>query len=144
MGGLKIPGDEQENVIGSLEMWNIKRNGKIENSTFERVWRKVYKNQANSVIWWEENSIIALGCNDGFLIILKELRSEKLKYEELVETKIHGKQINGLAFLKKNSILYSISKDRKLKTFDLELRLLESGKKKLIFFRKADFGLWPN
>ena len=116
---------------GDVEAWMMADNDKIDD--LEYMWTRKLKTKARCMDWCEELQMLAVGCESGFVSVLK-LDEEDEEGDNVVpyfSRLVHdkkAKEVTGM--IKKNDVvgvyldptknlLYSVAEDKFLKTVDL-------------------------
>lgn len=114
---------DQEKVslaVGSIEYWA--KPADEENYAYEKVWLKHLKSQAICLAFSSQLKLLAVGCDDGTLVILKLSDENPSKYSEMFCKDIHQSRIMRLIFDEKHEVLYSLSEDKNIFILNLKTK----------------------
>jgi len=127
---------EQDNVslaVGSLECWAKPAEG--IDIAYERLWTKSLKSQAICFGFSEVLKLVAVGCDDGSVTILKLSDQAPTKFSDFYISRLHDSRVMKMVFDEKKNCLYSVSEDKFLKILNLS--------KKEVSYQLAASGLKP-
>jgi len=104
-----------------VEAWLQSKQG-LEEYTFDRLWHKNFNGQGNCIYWDDTLNLIATGCDNGLITILKIDPKSPGKYKEFFMEKVHKACVTGLYIDSTKELLYSIGEDKQLIITSLKSR----------------------
>ena len=81
--------------VGALEAYIHSRTG-MEEFSYDKLWFKNLNSKGISLAWGDEEGYLAIGCDNGTVVILKIDPKSPTKYKEYMEEKIHKGKIVGM------------------------------------------------
>ncbi|KRX05178.1 WD40-repeat-containing domain [Pseudocohnilembus persalinus] len=101
--------------VGALECW-VRVKGESE-FKFERVWTKIYPLQGICLYWDSDNNQVFVGLDEGQLNVIKVAADvDFLRYEDILDEKVHDKRVMGVFHHSLTNSTYTISEDKSLRT----------------------------
>lgn len=105
-------------AVGVLECWARKEPD--PSSPYEKLWVRHFKSQCICLAFSEELRLVAVGCDNGQLTLIKLDDQDHTKYSLYSSQNIHAARIMKIVIDEQNNALYTIGEDRYLKVFSLQ------------------------
>lgn len=108
-------------AIGSLECWS-KVDPEDDSWAYEKLWVKNLKSQSICLNFSEALRMIAVGCDDGSVVILSLSPDDPKKYSEHYSKQLHEGRVMKLVIDHQRKMMYSIGEDKQLRILNLQTK----------------------
>lgn len=105
-------------AVGSIEFY-VKQSMKREEYVYEQQWIQKFKSQMFCIDFYEQMRMLMAGSDEGEIFILQMAEDNPGKYSYYFSGKVHSSRVMKVIFDRDEKKLYSVSKDKHFKVFDI-------------------------